>query len=96
MLTLLVETFGSGAGIPNNLHDFYVSIFIVLVWRHDNLKPMFQRQRATSLSNGDLQDVFEASAFLTKEFGVSLNDEQFAEASKNAASICNKEFFGKN
>jgi hypothetical protein len=92
MLTLLVETFGSGARIPNNLHDFYVSIFIVLVWRHDNLKPMFQRQRATSLSNGDLQDVFEAFAFLTKEFGVSLNDEQFAEASKNAARICNKEF----
>ncbi|MEM5432586.1 conserved protein of unknown function (plasmid) [Cupriavidus taiwanensis] len=92
MLTLLVETFGRSAAVPNNLHDFYISLFNVLAWRHDDLKPLFKRERATNLTNTELQDAFEAFCFLSKEVGVSLSDEQFAQVAKNAARVVKKEF----
>ncbi|MFM0268246.1 NACHT domain-containing protein [Paraburkholderia sediminicola] len=92
MLTLLVETFGTAAGIPTNLHDFYISLFNVMAWRHDDLKPMYQRERATSLSNPDLQAVFETFCFISKEMGVSLNDEQFADVSKKSQKVSGKNF----
>ncbi len=67
MLTLLKETFGVSAHIPENLHDFYEALFHVLAWRHDDIKDMYQRERATSLSNSDLQEAFEAFSFLSRE-----------------------------
>ncbi|KGC25924.1 NACHT domain protein [Burkholderia pseudomallei] len=92
MLTLLVETFGRSAAVPTNLHDFYVALFNVLAYRHDDQKLLFKRERATSLSNTELQDVFEAFSFLSKEVGVSLNDEQFSRIARNTARVVKKEF----
>lgn len=92
MLTLLKETFGISANIPENLHDFYEALFHVLALRHDDIKDMYQRERATSLSNSELQESFEAFSFLSKEHGVSLNDTQFASCAKDAAKLSGKEF----
>ncbi|AJY28565.1 NACHT domain protein [Burkholderia thailandensis 34] len=92
MLTLLVETFGRSAAVPTNLHDFYVALFNVLAYRHDDQKLLFKRERATSLSNTELQDVFEAFSFLSKEVGVSLSDEQFSRIAKDTARVVKKEF----
>ncbi len=92
MLTLLVETFGRSAAVPTNLHDFYIALFNVLAWRHDDLKPLFKRERATSLSNTELQDVFEAFSFLSKEVGISLSDEQFSHIARNTARVVKKDF----
>ncbi len=92
MLTLLKETFGVSAHIPDNLHDFYEALFHVLSWRHDDIKDMYQRERATSLSNSELQESFEAFSFLSKEYGVSLTDSQFSKCAKDSAKLVGKSF----
>ncbi|WP_124516057.1 NACHT domain-containing protein [Burkholderia stagnalis] len=92
MITLLKETFGVSANIPNNLHDFYEALFHVLAWRHDDIKDMYQRERATSLSNAELQEAFEAFSYLSKEYGVSLTDAQFAGCAKEASKLSGKSF----
>ncbi|AIO49007.1 NACHT domain-containing protein [Burkholderia cenocepacia] len=92
MVTLLKETFGVSANIPNNLHDFYEALFHVLAWRHDDIKDTYQRERATSLSNAELQEAFEAFSYLSKEFGVALSDSQFSTCAKEAAKLSGKSF----
>jgi hypothetical protein len=92
MLTLLNEAFGSSANIPDTLQYFYESLFTVLVLRHDQLKHAFSRQRATALNNLQLQEAFECFAFLSKDFGVSLTDDQFAQCGKDVASLSQNNF----
>lgn len=92
MLTLLNMTFGTSTHVPGTLHEFYESMFLFLVYRHDETKPGFVRQKATRLSNSELQDAFEHFAFLSKEYGVSLSDDEFANCARNAAKLCDSEF----
>ena len=92
MLTLLNMTFGTSTHVPSTLHEFYESMFLFLVYRHDETKPGFVREKATQLSNAELQDSFEHFAYLSKEFGVSLTDEEFAVCAKNAATLSSKKF----
>lgn len=83
MLTLLNEAFGTSANIPDTLHYFYESMFTVLVLRHDQLKQTFSRERAAPLNNLQLQEAFECFSFLSKDIGVSLTDDQFAQCAKD-------------
>lgn len=92
MLTLLNMTFGTSTHVPSTLHEFYESMFLFLVYRHDETKPGFVRQKATALSNAELQDAFEHFAFLSKEYGTALTDEEFSSCSRNAMKLCGREF----
>lgn len=92
MLTLLNMTFGTSTYIPPTLHEFYEEMFGVLVSRHDETKELYIREKATKLSNSDLQDVFEHFCFLSKEHGVSLTTGQFAACATKASRLTNKEF----
>lgn len=92
MLTLLNMTFGTSTYIPDTLHEFYEAMFHVLVSRHDETKTGFIRQKVTKLSSGELQNVFEHFCYLSKDYGNSLSDEQFADCSKNASKLTNLEF----
>ncbi|WP_454692000.1 NACHT domain-containing protein [Achromobacter aloeverae] len=92
MLTLLVATFNQSNGLPTTLHDFYLLLFNVVMWRHDGLKPMYQRERATTLSTQEMQDVFESFCYFSKDFGVSLSDEQFSKCARNSAKYTQKIF----
>lgn len=92
MLTLLNLTFGTSTHIPDTLHEFYESMFLFLVYRHDETKPGYVRQKATQLSNAELQDSFENFAYLTKDYGVSLSDEDFNTCSKNASKLTGLSF----
>lgn len=91
MLTLLNEIFGTSANIPDTLHYFYESMFAVLVQRHDQLKVAFARQRATQLNNLELQEAFECFSYLSKDFGVSLSDDQFAQCAKDVGILSGKD-----
>ena len=92
MLTLLHLTFGTSAHIPDTLHEFYEGMFNVLVSRHDEMKPLYVREKATALSNSDLQTVFEHFCFLAKDHGVALSEEQFSDCAKRAAKLTSLSF----
>lgn len=47
MLTLLNMTFGTSTHVPTTLHEFYESMFLFLVYRHDETKPGFIRAKVT-------------------------------------------------
>jgi NACHT domain len=87
MLTLLNLTFGTSTHIPDTLHEFYESMFLFLVYRHDETKPGYVRQKATQLSNAELQDAFEYFSYLSKDYGVSLSDEDFNICAKNTSKL---------
>lgn len=92
MLTLLNLTFGTSTHIPDTLHEFYESMFLFLVFRHDETKPGYTRQKATQLSNAELQEAFEYFCFLSKDHGVSLSEEDFSLCAKNAAKLSDLSF----
>jgi hypothetical protein len=92
MLTLLNMTFGTSTQVPSTLHEFYESMFLFLVYRHDETKPGFVRPKATNLTNAELQNAFEHFAFLSKEHGVSLSDEEFSLCTKRTATLSGLQF----
>lgn len=89
MLTLLVITCGTKQDLPDTLPDFYDSLFNLLSSMHDGTKPGFIRQKATNLGSTELEALFSAFAFSSKElFGrVSLNAKQFEESFNSATKI---------
>ena len=89
MLTLLVKTCGAQQDLPNTLPEFYDSVFNVLSSTHDGNKPGYLRQKATSLGNSDLEKLFCAFSFASKELfrKNSLSHRQFEESFENATKI---------
>lgn len=89
MLTLLAITCGTKQDLPDTLPDFYDSLFNLLSSMHDGTKPGFIRQKATNLGNTELEALFSAFAFSSKElFGrVSLNPKQFEDSFNSATKI---------
>lgn len=89
MLTLLVITCGTKQDLPDTLPNFYDSLFNLLSSMHDGTKPGYIRQKATNLGNSDLEELFRAFAFSSKElFGrVSLNHKQFDDSFLSASKI---------
>lgn len=82
MLTLLVLTCGMQQDLPDTLPEFYDSLFNLLASMHDGTKPGYMRQKATSLSNQDLESLFRAFSFAAKELvgRVSLSSTQFEQS----------------
>jgi len=89
MLTLLVKTCGAQQDLPDTLPEFYDSLFNVLASTHDGTKPGYVRQKATNLGNTDLEILFCAFAFASKELFKknSLSQRQLEESFANATRI---------
>jgi Cdc6-like AAA superfamily ATPase len=86
MLTLLVLTCGNKQNIPDTLPEFYDSLFRVLSLMHDETKPGYVRQMATTLTYSDLEKLFECFSFISREKyeRPSLNVSQFDECVRGA------------
>lgn len=86
MLTLLVITCGAQQDLPDTLPEFYDSLFNVLASTHDGSKPGYTRQKATALSNSELERLFCAFCFASKTLFKknSLTHRQLEEALEHA------------
>lgn len=89
MLTLLVKTCGAQQDLPDTLPEFYDSLFNVFSSTHDGTKPGYVRQKATNLGNADLEKLFCAFSFASKELFKrnSLSQRQFEDSFTNATKI---------
>ena len=89
MLTLLVLTCGMQQDLPDTLPEFYDSLFNLLSSMHDGTKPGYVRQKATSLSNLELEALFRAFSFSSKELvgRISLNPSQFEQSFQYALKL---------
>jgi len=67
LVTLLLISYKSYQVIPIQLSDFYESIFINLLQRHDGTKPTFTRPRKCSLNDNQYRHVFDAFCFESKK-----------------------------
>lgn len=65
-VTLLVISYKSYQHIPDQLSDFYDSLFRVLLQRHDGTKPAYSRLRNSGLNDIKFKDVFECFCYETK------------------------------
>ena len=65
MMTLMVFVYQAEKTIPKQLSDFYENLFPLLFDRHDKSKPGYVRTRGCSLSQRDVQRVFEAFCYIT-------------------------------
>lgn len=89
MLTLLVLTCGHKQDLPDTLPEFYDSLFNLLSSMHDGTKPGYTRQKATNLSNPELETLFRAFSYASKELigKVSLDHAQFEDAFQAALKV---------
>lgn len=89
MLTLLFITCGAQQDLPDTLPEFYDSLFNVLSSTHDGKKPGYTRQKATNLSNAELERLFCAFSFTSKTLFKknSLTHRQFEESFQRALKI---------
>ena len=72
LVTLLLIAYKSYQTIPVQLSDFYESIFINLLQRHDGTKPAFTRLRRCSLNDNQYRQVFDAFCFESKKQDTNL------------------------
>lgn len=103
MLTLVVMVYQSESQIPVELPEFFEKLFYTVFTRHDKLKPTFERQHYSSLSERKLQELFEAFCFMAMQagHGRTLNSSQFSEAFDLAqdcvkGSSCTEDGFRKD
>ena len=82
LVTLLVIRFKSFQELPEQLSDFYDSLFEVLLQRHDGIKPGYHRARACSINDYECREAFEAFCFISKR----LRDGQLKYVSVYAAA----------
>jgi NACHT domain len=89
MLTLLVKTCGAQQDLPDTLPEFYDSLFNVLSSTHDGTKPGYVREKATNLGNAELEKLFCAFCFASKELfkKTSLSVRQLEESFQSASKI---------
>jgi regulator of PEP synthase PpsR (kinase-PPPase family) len=71
MITLLVLTYKSFQKVPEQLSDFFETMFHLMLQRHDGTKPGFRRERKCTLNDVEYQRIFEALCFLLKDKGQS-------------------------
>lgn len=103
MLTLVVLVYQSENHIPAELPDFFERLFYTVFTRHDKLKPAFERQHYSKLSERKLQSLFEAFCFMSMQIGNgrTLNAAQFTRAFDLAQSYidgskCQEDDFRKD
>jgi len=90
LVTLLIIQYTSFQKLPEQMSDFYESIFSILLYRHDRSKPGFVRQRRCPINDNQYRTAFDAFCFES----LKLNKSQFSEddvyrASSRAMSIIN-------
>lgn len=66
LLTLLVLLYRAQLTFPNTLSRFYEQLFDVMLFKHDQTKPGFRRNRYTNLDEIQLKQLFEAFAFQSR------------------------------
>lgn len=85
LVTLLIITYKSESEIPENLSDFYRSLFSTLLKRHDKTKPGYKRQRKTNIGDVEFERVFENLCFSSLNYyKLSLNEGEFYDFCKTA------------
>lgn len=82
LLTLLTMVYQSEGSIPAELPEFFQILFTTVFSKHDGTKPGFKRPRRTGFNDRDLELLFEGFSFavLRKNYGVNLDEDQFATA----------------
>jgi len=68
LVTLLVIRYKSYQELPEQLADFYDSLFQVLLQRHDGIKPGYRRTRRCGMNDQQYRQAFEAFCFISKHF----------------------------
>ncbi|RYZ81209.1 MAG: NACHT domain-containing protein, partial [Proteobacteria bacterium] len=89
MLTLVANACANRPVLPETLPDFFDALFGVMVSAHDDTKPGFVREKATSLTNSQFESIFSCFCFVSKElFGTtSLAPRDFDTARKRAVKL---------
>jgi len=88
LVTLLLISYKSYQAIPIQLSDFYESIFVNLLQRHDGTKPTFTRLRRCSLNDNQYRQVFDAFCFESEKQDTQLfNYQQVYSCVKQAMSL---------
>lgn len=99
MLTLVVTACGTRPSLPDTLPDFYDALFSVMVATHDETKPGYIREKSSQLSNTQLEDLFKAFCFISKDDAgtTSLTPKEFSAAFSKSIQLtafdCTKETF---
>ena len=103
MLTLLVQVYHVETEIPETLSDFYDKLFNAVFIKHDGIKPGFDRERYSGLSESKLQKLFDAFCFMVLQSGAgrTLTNKEFQDSFDRAvkyspASSCEIEGFRKD
>lgn len=85
LVTLLVIRYKSYPELPQQMSDFYDSLFQVLLQRHDGSKPGYKRQRKTPLNDMQCRWLFETFCFLSKSHkGKQLTQSVVYDLASNA------------
>ena len=71
MITLLVLTYKAYQKVPEQLSDFFETMFHLLLQRHDGTKPGFRREKKCNLNDMEYQKIFEALCYFIKDKGQS-------------------------
>ncbi|GFO68684.1 hypothetical protein GMLC_22630 [Geomonas limicola] len=88
MITLLVLTYKAYQKIPEQLSEFFESMFHLMLQRHDGTKPGYTRERRCTLNDIEYQRIFEALCFLSKDNGQTFKASTLYECAARAISIC--------
>jgi hypothetical protein len=93
LVTLLLVAYKSYQTIPLQLSDFYNSIFLNLLQRHDGTKPTFTRARGCSLNDTQYRQLFDAFCFQSRKYDTTLFDYQqvYCSVEKAMSSLDIKE-----
>lgn len=90
LVTLLIISYKSYQKIPEQLSDFYESIFYVLLQRHDGTKPGFIRPRRCSINDNQYREIFDALCYETKKTKKSsFNNQEMYKLVNRAIKISN-------
>lgn len=85
IVTLLAITYKTFEKIPDELTEFYESVFNTLIWRHDKLKPGYRRPRKSGLNDTDFRKAFEGFCYYSKEHSkASYTEDQMLAAARKA------------
>jgi hypothetical protein len=85
LVTLLVIRYKSFQELPEQLSDFYDSLFQLLLQRHDGVKPGYKRPRKCAINDYQYRQGFEALCSLAKKHqGGKLDHATIYSISENA------------
>jgi hypothetical protein len=76
LITLLIISYQSYQSFPDQLTDFYESIFLVLLQRHDGTKPGYSRKRRCSINDNQYRRIFDSFCFHSKQTRLTYFDYQ--------------------